>query len=254
MSDEAKIDFLPAQPGIMQAVREKELLLAGETSFPKIAAKDVKQDDLCYVVFPVVKDGVAVNWGYLGKAASVSDKEAKFVLAEAHQLTGAIQDDEHAAWELDVEHYSDTIFLISRAAASADGREAPIGSLPLPPLTAEKRDKIMAKNGQFKRFSSGAQVNLQRMEVLRVAVQAGYEGSDGVPLQDGDATNYFEEAKQAKVDELESLAGEEKSPPALNIGQIDTNVSIVKNVVNELLKSLASREHAAPKSSRPRRI
>ena len=46
-------EFLPPKLGLLPAVLETTLLLAGHIRFPKTKYMDVKVGDLCYVVYTV---------------------------------------------------------------------------------------------------------------------------------------------------------------------------------------------------------
>ena len=52
--DEVK-NFLPPKHGLLAAIKESALLLAGDVCFPKTTFKEVKVGDICYVVFTINK-------------------------------------------------------------------------------------------------------------------------------------------------------------------------------------------------------
>ena len=92
---EKPTDFLPNQRGLIQALREDEIMQAGPGCFELMLAKDVKIGDLCYVTFCISDEEEQVNWSYLGQVFDTTDKTIGFHFADAHLLTGMEEEERY---------------------------------------------------------------------------------------------------------------------------------------------------------------
>ena len=88
-------DFLSPKLGMLPAILEKTLLLAGPAYFPETTFNDVKIGDVCYVVYTLDSGGKKeVNWGYLAEAIGVNDTHVRYHLTDVYKVAGTVQNKE----------------------------------------------------------------------------------------------------------------------------------------------------------------
>ena len=153
-ADAKEANFLPTQPGRMQAVREDDLKRAGEESFPRMPAADAKMGDLLYAVYelsdPVDKAKPPENWGYLGKVIEASATQLRLHLADAHEVVGTRKEDENPSVDL---YLTDPN--LPRLYTVARGRDLPAvraGGLHAPTPTAQEIEDELSKDKSVGRF------------------------------------------------------------------------------------------------------
>ena len=141
-------DFLSPKLGVLPAVLEATLVLAGPARFPKMKTKDVKVGDLCYAVYTMKIDGKDVNWGYLGEVTGVNDTRVRYHLADVHKFVGTAQNDE---WYADVSlaDKSNVFRVGGPAVVGVDHLGASGKQLSAPMTSAEKAERLQKKKDQL---------------------------------------------------------------------------------------------------------
>ena len=114
-------DFLPPKLGMLPAIPEKTLLLAGPVCFPKTTFKEVKIGDLCYVVYTLETSGKkGSNWGYLAEVVGVNDTRVRYHLTDVSKVAGSVPNNE---WYADVSTDDESnVFLVGGPAAVGSGQ------------------------------------------------------------------------------------------------------------------------------------
>jgi hypothetical protein len=178
-------DFLSPKLGMLPAIPEQTLLLAGPACFPKSTFKDVKTGDLCYVVYSLESSAKkSTNWGYLAEATGVNETHVRYHFADVHTVAKTVPNHEwYADVSLDDEN---NVFIVGGPPAVESGQSYasvdPAEKIPNDQLISshyedqiddvvENCGKQLLKNTAFKSWMGGPMV--QRGDTPNPAFKTG---------------------------------------------------------------------------------
>ena len=232
--------YLPNKSGLMPALREKDMLAAGEDCFPKTELKILKTGDLSYVVFDLPDEAhneKGDRWGYLGEAIEISESEVTFRFANAHTVVGS--KDNNIGVERVPLDTSEPVFIVKKAA------QAP--QVPSKPPSEEEIETALEKVQTWARLDTEKWCD--RRNILRSVMPEAARLERVEPLTDKRALILITEAWVAAKDKAEAAAVNEDGdkPADIGMGVSAANVKIIVEAVNKLPSMLESAAQACKK-------
>ena len=215
--------FLKPQRGWMQAVRDKDLVGAGEGSFPIITVAAVKEGGYYYVVFNLVDKETpeaSEAWGYLCQAVAITDGEVDFHFADASGIVGEdIEESPHVPMSITD---STRVYVVSEDTSAA--LHVDLTDIDGALRKSKTWTRLITENKENKWDTRFAVVKEATLKLVQ----------SGEPVNDGTALKFFQEAIALAKDKAEAKTTDGDPAPQCNMGDRQTNLNYMQSAIGHL--------------------